>query len=175
MQEMPAHYAVADLPPPADTSHVRRKFFDLQYAPLSLSQQLDLYLPDTGGPFSVILAIHGGAFMGCDKRDVQVLPMLEGLKRGYAVASVNYRLSWQARFPALIQDLKAAIRWLRGHAVEYGLDPAWFAAWGGSAGGWLAAMAGVSRDVAELEDLSLGHPDERSDVQAVVAWYGPAA
>ncbi len=76
------------------------------------------------GPSPVILSIHGGAFMGCDKGDVQVLPMLEGLKRGYAVAAVNYRLSGEAKFPALLQDLKAAVRWLRGHAVEYGLDAA---------------------------------------------------
>lgn len=168
------HYAVPDPPPPADTSHIRRRFIDLQYAPISAAQRLDLYLPDDGaGPFPVILSIHGGAFMGCDKGDVQVLPMLEGLKRGYAVAAVNYRLSGEATFPALIQDLKAAIRWLRGHAGEYALDASWIAAWGGSAGAWQATMAGVSGGVAELEDLALGNPGERCEVQAVVAWFGP--
>ena len=168
------HYAVPDPPPPADTSHIKRKFIDLPYAALSAAQRLDLYLPDEGdGPFPVVLSIHGGAFMGCDKADVQVLPMLEGLQRGYAVAAVNYRLSGEARFPALIQDLKAAIRWLRGHAAVYGLDGRWIAAWGGSAGGWQATMSGVSGGVPELEDLSLGHSGQSSAVQAVVAWFGP--
>lgn len=61
-------------------------------------------------PFPVIVAIHGGAFMGCDKADVQVLPSVEALKRNYAVVSINYRLSWEATFPALIHDAKAAVR-----------------------------------------------------------------
>ena len=168
------HYAVPDPPPPANTGHIRRKFLDVPYASASPLQKLDLYLPDEGeGPFPVILSIHGGAFMGCDKGDVQVMPMLEGLKRGYAVASVNYRLSSEAKFPALIHDLKAAIRWLRAHVGQYGLDGHWIAAWGGSAGAWQATMAGVSGGLAELEDLALGCAGERSDVQAVVAWFGP--
>jgi acetyl esterase/lipase len=76
------HYAVEMQPPPAYTHHIRRRFLDVPYANLSLSQKLDIYLPDEGeGPFPVILSIHGGAFMGCDKADMQVLPMLEGLKR----------------------------------------------------------------------------------------------
>jgi hypothetical protein len=94
------HYAVQDAPPPADTSHIRRKFLDIPYAHLSPTQKLDIYLPDEGeGPFPVIVAIHGGAFMGCDKGDLQVLPMLEGLKRGYAVVAINYRLSWEPGSP----------------------------------------------------------------------------
>ncbi len=64
----------------------------------------------------VIVSIHGGAFMGCDKADMQVMPMLEGLKRGYAVVAVNYRLSGKRKFPALVQDVKAAVRWIRANA-----------------------------------------------------------
>jgi acetyl esterase/lipase len=168
------HYAVQDAPPPADTSHIRRKFLDIPYAHLSPTQKLDIYLPDEGeGPFPVIVAIHGGAFMGCDKGDLQVLPMLEGLKRGYAVVAINYRLSWEARFPALVHDAKAAIRWIRANAWQYHLDPNRIAAWGGSAGGYLAAMLGVSAGVEELEDLTLGNPEQPSTVQAVVVWFGP--
>ena len=130
-------------------------------------------LPDEGGgPFPIILSIHGGAFMGCDKADMQVLPMLEGLKRGYAVVALNYRLSWEATFPALVQDAKAAVRWVRGNAGWYYLDPERIAAWGGSAGGYLSTMLGVSAGIAELEDLSLGSPDQPCDVQAVVDWFG---
>jgi acetyl esterase/lipase len=168
------HYAIQQLHPPADVAHIRRKHLDIAYATVSPAQKLDLYLPDTGaGPFPVIVSIHGGAFMGCDKSDAQVMPMLRGLERGYAVAAVNYRLSWQARFPALVQDVKAAVRWIRAHAGEYGLDPRRIAAWGGSAGGYLAAMLGTTAGVAQLEDLALGDPAQSCAVQAVVAWYAP--
>jgi len=168
------HYAIQELHPVADTSHVKRKYLDIAYADLSPSQKLDVYLPDEGeGPFPVILSIHGGAFMGCDKADMQVLPMLEGLKRGYAVVAVNYRLSWEAIFPALVHDAKAAVRWVRANSGGYHLDPHWIAAWGGSAGGYLASMLGTSAGVPELEDLSLGNADQPSNVQAVVSWFGP--
>ena len=168
------HYAIQDVPPLANTEHVKRKFLDVPYADVSPAQKLDVYLPDEGnGPFPVIVSLHGGAFMGCDKADVQVLPMLEGLKRGYAVVAVNYRLSWEAKFPALVHDVKAAVRWIRAHAQRYHLDPEKIAAWGGSAGGYLASMLGTSAGVPELEDLSLGNPDQPSHVQAVVAWFGP--
>ena len=160
--------------PPANTDHIRRKFLDVPYAHLSPAQKLDIYLPDEGdGPFPVILSIHGGAFLGCDKSDAQVMPMLEGLKRGYAVVAVNYRLSGEAKFPALVQDAKAAVRWIRANAQRYRFDPRRIAAWGGSAGGYLAEMLGTTAGVKELEDLSLGNPDQPCDVQAVVAWFAP--
>ena len=168
------HYAVEMQPPPAYTHHISRRYLDIPYANLSLSQKLDIYLPEEGeGPFPVILSIHGGAFMGCDKADLQVLPMLEGLNRGYAVVAVNYRLSWEATFPALVHDVKAAVRWARGNAKWFYLDPERVAAWGGSAGGYLSAMLGTSAGIPELEDLSLGNPDQLSSVQAVVDWFGP--
>ena len=69
------HYAIQDEPPPANTDHIKRRLLDISYARLSSAQKLDIYLPDQGeGPFPVILWIHGGAFMGCDKADLQVLP-----------------------------------------------------------------------------------------------------
>jgi len=171
------HYAVAMQPPPAYTHYIRRRYLDVPYTPFtkrSLSHTLDIYLPDEGEePFPVILSFHGGAFMGCDKADMQLLPMLDGLQRGYAVVAVNYRLSWEAAFPALVQDAKAALRWVRGNADWYYLDPERVAAWGGSAGGYLSAMLGVSAGIPKLEDLSLGYPDQPSNVQAVVDWFGP--
>jgi acetyl esterase/lipase len=168
------HYAVQEAPPPADTTHIKRKFLNLAYAPISSAQKLDIYLPDDNdGPFPVILVVHGGAFMGCDKADLQVLPMLEGLKRGYAVVSINYRMSGEAQFPALVQDAKAAVRWIRANAAKYHFDPEKIAAWGGSAGGYLVTMLGVSAGVHELENLSLGNPEQPCHIQAVVAWYAP--
>jgi acetyl esterase/lipase len=111
--------------------------------------------------------------MSCDKSDMQVMPMLEGLKRGYAVVAINYRLSWEAPFPALVQDAKAAVRWIRANASRYEFDPLRIAAWGGSAGGYLASMLGTTASIPELEDLAMGNPERPSNIQAVIAWFGP--
>jgi len=168
------HYAIEELHPPANTDHIRRKFLDIPYACLSPAQKLDIYLPDEeGGLYPVILSIHGGAFMGCDKSDAQLMPMLEGLKRGYAVVALNYRLSWEAQFPALVHDVKAAVRWVRANAGKYHFDPERIASWGGSAGGYLSSMLGISAGIQELEDLSLGNANKPCTVQAVVDWFGP--
>ncbi len=169
-----SHYAFAAPIPDADTGHIVRKMFDIAYADRSPAQRLDIYWPDAGnGPFPVIVAIHGGAFMGGDKRDAQLTPMLAGLARGYAVVSINYRMSGEATFPALVHDVKAAIRWVRANAVRYLFDPGRIAVWGGSAGGYLALMAGVSAGAPELDDPALGHGKQSSSVQAVVDWFGP--
>lgn len=160
--------------PLANTSSIKNKWLNIAYAKNSTAQQLDIYLPETGeGPFPVIVSIHGGAFKMGDKADVQVLPMLEGLKRGYAVVSINYRLSGEAIFPAQIQDVKAAIRWIKANAKQYQLNADKLAVWGGSAGGHLAAMAGTTGDVIELEDLTMGNANYSSKIHAVVDWFGP--
>jgi acetyl esterase/lipase len=158
----------------ANTDYIKRKWIDIAYANQSQAQKLDIYLPEEGdGPYPVILSIHGGAFKSGDKGDGQVNAMLEGLKRGYAVVSVNYRLSGEAIWPAQIQDVKAAIRWIRANSKQYKLNSGKIASWGGSAGGHLSAMAGTSGNVKELEDLSQGNADQSSRVQAVVDWFGP--
>ena len=156
-----------------DIGSIKLKWLDIAYASTSPAQKLDIYLPEGDGPFPVILSIHGGAFKGGDKRDNQVVPMLEGLKRGYAVVSINYRLSPEAIFPAQIYDVKAAVRWVRANAKKYKFNADKIAAWGGSAGGTLCALAGTSGNVKELEDLSLGNPTQSNIVQAVVDWFGP--
>lgn len=158
----------------ADISNIKNKYLDIPYATISDAQKLDIYLPDNGdGPFPVLLSIHGGAYKFGDKRDGQVTPMLRGLKRGYAVVSVNYRLSGEAKWPAQIHDCKAAVRWIRANSKKYKLNPDRIAAWGGSAGGHFSALLGTSGDVKELEDSTLGNPDQPSSVQAVVDWFGP--
>jgi acetyl esterase/lipase len=168
------HYALPFEILSAQTDHIQRKMFDLAYADVSPTQKLDIYWPAEGdGPFPVIVSIHGGAFMGGDKRDIQLTPMLESLKRDYAVVGFNYRMSSETIFPALIHDIKAAIRWIRANAEQFLFDPQRIAVWGGSAGGYLALMAGVSAGIPELDDLSLGNPEQSSAVQAVVDWFGP--
>jgi len=157
-----------------DTSKITNKTLDLAYADKSPAQKLDIYLPEKGEkPYPVIVAIHGGAFMFGDKRGGEMGAMLAGLERGYAVVSINYRLSGEATWPALIFDVKAAVRWIKANAGSYDLDPNRLAAWGGSAGGHLSALVGTSGDVAALEDKTLGNSDQSSRVQAVVDWFGP--
>ena len=131
-------------------------------------QKLDLYMPGGGGTPPLIIWIHGGAFRMGSKEDG--VP-LEYLAHGYAVASINYRLSQHAVFPAQIEDCKAAVRWLRAQRGEYGLDPQRFAAWGSSAGGHLAAMLGTTGDTKEFDVGE--HLDRSSRVQAVVDYFGP--
>lgn len=131
-------------------------------------QKLDLYVPDTGENLPLIIWIHGGAWRGGDKKNYI---RREYLKAGYAGASINYRLSQHAIFPAQIEDVKAAVRWLRANAETYRLDPDRFAAWGSSAGGHLVAMLGTAGDVDEFE---VGENLEVSSrVQAVVDYFGP--
>jgi acetyl esterase/lipase len=147
---------------------------DLAYATGSAAQALDLYLPRrTGTAVPLVVYVHGGAFLGGDKADH--FPQIGALRTaGYAVASVNYRLSGEAPFPAGVQDVKAAVRWLRAAAPKYGIDPARFGAWGDSAGGHLVAMLGATGDQrTDFDDAALGHAGVSSAVQAVVDWYGP--
>jgi acetyl esterase/lipase len=82
-------------------------------------------------------------------------------------------MSGEAKFPALVHDVKAAIRWIRANAKNYLFDPKRIATWGGSAGGYISLMMGVSTWAVELEDLTLGNPEQPSHVQAVVDWFGP--
>ncbi|BAJ62746.1 MULTISPECIES: alpha/beta hydrolase [Anaerolinea] len=168
------HYAVPFPIPEANTDHIKRKMFDLPYAHSSPAQKLDIYWPEEGnGPFPVVISIHGGAFMGGDKRDIQIKPMFEVLKYNYVLVGVNYRLSGEATFPALIHDIKAAIRWIRANARTYLFDPNRIATWGGSAGGYLSLMAGVTAGIRELDDPSLGNAAQPDHVQAVVSWFPP--
>ena len=157
-----------------DVSRVQRKWLDLAYAGVSPAQRLDLYLPAEGdGPFPVIVRIHGGAFEFGDKRDFTLTPWLGAVDHGYALASINYRLSGEALFPAAVQDVKAAVRWLRASAAGYRLDAARMCTVGDSAGGNLAAMVATSAGAALFDDPALGNQDQSCAVQAAVDWFGP--
>lgn len=134
-------------------------------------QRLDLFTPKSAdGLLPVIVWVHGGGWTGGSK-DAGV-PALPFLRQGYAVASINYRLSQHAVFPAQIEDCKAAIRWLRANAKTYHLDPERIGVWGASAGGHLVALLGTSGDVNDLEGKG-EHADQSSRVQAVVDFFGP--
>jgi acetyl esterase/lipase len=132
---------------------------------------LDLYMPESApGPLPLIVWVHGGAWLGGDKSDCPAVPWT---RLGYAVASIGYRFSGEAIFPAQIEDCKAAVRWLRAHSGEYGLDPHRFGAWGASAGGHLVALLGTAAHVREWESVG-EHREVSSGVQAVCDWFGPS-
>ena len=146
---------------------------DIAYAEQSGAQKLDLYLPaSVAGPLPVVIWLHPGGYTRGDKEGV--LPILYNvLDRGYAVASMNYRLADEACFPAQLYDAKAAVRWIRANAATHNLDKEAIAAWGVSAGSTFAALLGTTAGVSELEDLSMGNAKESGHVNAVVDLIGP--
>ena len=158
---------------------------------------LDLYVPPkTGAPKPAIVFIHGGAWRHRTARDGGTLKDFPAVlasiaARGYVVASVNYRFVGEARFPGPVQDVEMAIRWLRLHASEYGVDVGRFVAWGSSAGGEIATVIGAGCGVKELEPpgpnpgaaaspapaagsaaAKKSGPSPSTCVQGVIDWYG---
>lgn len=157
-----------------DASGYKNKFTDVPYATKSETQKLDIYLPEEGnGPFPVIIAIHGGGFYTGSKNSKEIEPMLEGANRGYAVVTVDYRLSDEAKFPAAVNDLKAAIRFIKVNAARYNLNPEKIALWGDSAGGNLASLAGTTGGTNTCYDVSHGNANVSDNITAVVDWFGP--
>ena len=166
-QVMAAPTTQPTLPP-----HVER-LVDIRYGDgPGRSNLLDLYLPDhtTDHARPLIVYIHGGGWSAGDKL---TCPCIWMVSHGFAVASLNYRLSGLAPYPAQIQDCKGAIRFLRAHAGEYHFDPNKVGAWGASAGGHLVALLGTSGGSSELEGTVGGNLDQSSRVQAVCDWFGP--
>jgi acetyl esterase/lipase len=156
--------------------------FDLTYATLPGYRPLtlDLYSPQLGSrPLPLVVFVHGGGWNGGDARHAGTFEdfpaQLAALAaQGYVVASVNYRLSEEAHFPAALQDVKAAIRWLRAGAASRNIDVTRVAVWGAAAGGQLAALTGVTCGVDRFEPQNdPGNKNPPSDcVQAVIDWYG---
>ena len=169
-------------------------YTDVQYwAPIGYRPlTLDLYLPPTTlrrprGGFPVVVQVHGGGWMYGDKRVgepfVDWPAVLASLaERGYIVAAVNYRMSSEARFPLAVEDVKAAIRWLRLNATLYGIDRTRTVIWGESAGAHIAGLTAVSCGVAALEPKHIPNifgvtspvtsRNESDCVQGAVTWYG---
>jgi acetyl esterase/lipase len=136
------------------------------------SQKLDIYLPETPSdkPLPLIVHIHGGGWRGGNKFPCPVAGMV---LKGYVVASVEYRFSQKAIFPAQIQDCQAAIRRLRAHSKHYNFDPERVGVIGGSAGGHLSALVGTSGGKKVFAPIG-GNEDQSDRVQAVCDIYGPA-
>ena len=134
------------------------------------SLRLDLYHPGTVEPPKLIVWVHGGAWRAGSRT---AMPLGGLVDAGYAIASVDYRLSPVAPFPAQIHDIKAAIRFLRAHGSQWNLNTERIAIAGASAGGHLAALVGTSNQHSQLEGRGVGdHPDRSSDVHAIISFYG---
>lgn len=130
---------------------------------------LDLHLPPGHVRPPLLVWVHGGAWRAGSRKD---MPLGQLVAEGYAVASVDYRLSTQARFPAQVHDLKAAVRFLREHGDTWHLPTRKIVIAGDSAGGHLAALVGVSNGNAELEGEEGNDRKQNSDVQGIISFYG---
>lgn len=145
---------------------------DIAYGPTGIKQELDIYrpkhIPDGGCP--VLLQIHGGAWM-LGSKEHQALPLMHYMaSKGWICVAINYRLSPSVGFPTHLHDCKRALAWIRSHGHEYGMNPDFVAVTGGSAGGHLTALIGLTGNQPELQPQELSDSD--TSVQAVVPFYG---
>lgn len=157
-----------------------RIFAGLSYALVSGFRplQLDVWVPAAGAPPPLVVWIHGGAWLSGDRRylpeTLRPNQLFEALLvAGLAVATVDYRHAREASFPAQLHDVKAALRYLRTHAAQMGVDGSRVGVWGESAGGHLAALLALTAQRADLEG-DQGVPGRAGGVHAVVDWYGVA-
>lgn len=137
-------------------------------------QELTLHLArpkNVSGKLPALVYIHGGGWRGGNK-DIHKADIVAAAERGYLAVSVGYRLVPAARFPAQVEDVKCAVRWLRAHADQWSIDPGRIGAIGFSAGAHLSLLLGTMDSTDGLEGDS-GWPEQSSKVQAVVAYFGP--
>ena len=166
--------------PPASVEELRREAgrveFDVPYAATGNPRhRLDVYLPRhrARDPLAVVVFFHGGGWQDGDKSSEagRLLPFLRSGE--YAAIAADYRLSWEATWPAQIHDCKAAIRWVRANAAKYGLDADRIGVWGASAGAHLALLIGLGADAPELEGRLGAHLGVSSRVAGVVSFFAP--
>ncbi len=147
---------------------------NVAYAGGSPAQVCDIHLPKGDGPFPVIVLSHGGGFLFGDQNMELIQPVIQaGTAKGYAVVSIDYRKSAETVFPGALADVKAAVRFVRANAEEYGFDAEHIAVWGESAGAYLSLMAALTPEVKELNGDVSEHGDVSSAVTALVDFYGP--
>ncbi|MCY4596406.1 MAG: alpha/beta hydrolase [Bryobacterales bacterium] len=150
------------------------KHADIVYASIEgRDLVLDVYAPKSRPAelIPVVVWVHGGGWRGGSKDGIRrSVPILS---HGLGLVSIGYRLSGEAKFPAAIADVKAAIRWVRANASRYGFDPDRLGAWGSSAGGHLVALLGTAHEVAEWDSMHEENAGVSSRPTAVCNWFGP--
>jgi acetyl esterase/lipase len=181
-------FPVAEKPVPGDNYPARVTSFpggvtglaDVVYStvPGYRPSVVDIYLPPkakAAGPKPLVMYIHGGGWVGGHTRQAAAFSDFPGVlaqlaREGFVVASLEYRLAGEAKFPAQLQDVRAAVRFLKDNASRYGIDKSRVALWGGSAGGHLAALGALSCGAAGIDDKPQSAGSEC--VQGAVIWYG---
>ncbi|HEY0064228.1 MAG TPA: alpha/beta hydrolase [Telluria sp.] len=145
--------------------------------------KLDLYRPAHGDAAPLVVLVHGGGWR-TGRRDNLAAMAIRLARRGYAAAAVSYRLSGEARYPAAVDDVREAVRWLRANGAQYRIDPARIALAGGSAGGQIASLVGVTgsgvQAIVNIDGLSdftseaarLHEDDPAKNPSAAGAWFG---
>ena len=184
----PRIFPIGDKPVPGDVYPDRITHFpggvtglaDVVYSTVNGYRPMvvDIYMPANAkstGPKPLILYIHGGGWVGGHTRQAAAFSDFPGVlaklaSEGFVVASLEYRLANEARYPAQLQDVRASIRFLKANASKYGIDPARVALWGGSAGGHLAALGAMTCGVAGIDETPQKPGSEC--VQGAVIWYG---
>ena len=162
------NFTVTPSPTPSSASfeHYGETWHDIPYCTADPAQTMDIYFPASGGPWRTLVYVHGGSWMRGDKSEAAMFA--HGLKSlGYLVVSPNYRLYPPGTWPAMIEDVKCAVRSLRAHAAEYNLDPNRIGALGPSAGGHLVSLLGTTDQTAGFDVGE--YVDQSSRVQLVIA------
>lgn len=157
-----------------DMSQFQKTILDIPYTnTINEYQKLDIIYPSVGkAPYKFIMVFHGGGWIKGHRKSASIASIQSATQQGYAVINVSYRLATEAKWPAQLHDVKAAVRFIRANATNYHLDATNIVVWGSSAGGQLAQMLAATNDLKEMEDLSMGNPNTSSKVQGVVSWYG---
>lgn len=149
-------------------------YTDVQYAQVSTSDIMDIYLPKTEEKTPVVVMVHGGAFQFGDKQmDAVTRCFRILLDNGYAVATVNYRLAREAVYPGAVADVKAAVRFLKANADMYRIDADNVYIWGESAGAYLACMTAVTPEIKELDGDVTDNGNQSSSVKALISFFAP--
>ncbi|WP_434309433.1 alpha/beta hydrolase fold domain-containing protein [Hominifimenecus sp. rT4P-3] len=134
---------------------------------------MDIFLPEDGaGPYPLVVVVHGGGWISGGRREACISSMFKIVSQGYAVATVDYRLAPDGQWPLQVHDVKAAIRFLRAHREKYRLNTERIVLWGNSAGAYLVQLVAATCRGHQIEDLSMGNPNESCQVDGMISWYG---
>lgn len=156
-----------------DPNQYAHAWENVPYADRSPLQTVSIYTPGDDGDYPLLVYVNGGGWVQQLPRHDTVPGVWQAPYQGYALASVGYRLAPEDNWPAQIHDVKAALRFLRAHADEYGYNADKIVAWGNSAGGHILEMCAATNGLPTFEDLTMGNPTESSDIQALVSYYAP--
>lgn len=157
-----------------DMSQFPKTALNIPYANTkNLRQTLDIIYPSNGtAPYKTIMVIHGGGWMMGNKQSETIAPIFQVVNQGYAIVSLNYRLSNEVTWPKPLHDAKTAIRFIRANADSFKLDAQTLVVWGVSSGGHIAEMLGATNNNQAYEDLTMGYDIYSSTVQGIISWYG---